>query len=186
MAVQRLHQHFKYDSAYFSNWIQRFNFDSDSWYVWKAVVINLCSLCTLFPCWKPESLCWFQTTCSYGRLQSNGNIASSYMSLNEASLDTCMYYKHSMTAVTAAHVNARLRCFLYHVLLAGLFIIILMNVPGGFASVVYELGPNLIWLIWTDLFWVLMVLPFKETKCILESDFKAYIDLLCHFTAEKD
>lgn len=60
---------------------------------------------------------------------------------------------------------------------------ILMNVTRGFASVVYELGPNLIWLIWTDLFWVLMVLLFKETKCILESDFKACIDLLCSFTA---
>lgn len=78
----------------------------------------------------------------------------SYMYLNEASLDTCMYHKHSMTAVTAAHVNARLKSFLYHVLLAGLFIIILTNVTGGFASVIYELGPNLIWLKWTDLFWV--------------------------------
>ncbi len=108
----------------------------------------------------------------------------SYM--HEASLDTWMYHKRSMTAVTAAHVNAWLRLILYHVLLVGLFIIILMNVTRGFASVIYELGPNLIWLIWTDLFWVLMVLLFKETKCILESDFKACIDLLCSFTTEID
>ncbi len=31
-----------------------------------------------------------------------------------------------------------------------------------------------------------MVLLFKETKCILESDFKACIDLHCSFTTEID
>lgn len=97
----------------------KISFHCGSLYVWRAIVVNLCSLCRLFPSWKlvlisVNMLLW-QTPVPWKH-----SIRSSYMYLNEVFLDTCtcMYHKQSMTAVTTAHVSARLRSFLYHVLLA--------------------------------------------------------------------
>lgn len=95
----------------------KISFHCGSLYVWRAIVVNLCSLCWLFPSWKlvlisVNMLLW-QTPVTWKH-----SIRSSYMYMNEVFLDTCMYHKQSMTAVSTAHASARLKSFLYHVLLA--------------------------------------------------------------------
>lgn len=100
----------------------------------------------------------------------------SYMYLNEVSLDTCMYHKPSTTAVTTAHVSSWLRSFLYHVLL--------VRALHHFI----DKCDQRVWFrhLWSRTkFEVVKMNRFvlisdasstcRETKCILEFDFRACI-----------